>query len=284
MSAEASPVPSPAVSHVRPAAVGRIEVSVICEGFAPLPLADECPGQHPDWGVERRRFPWAFTGTEAWAWHVHAFLVRTPTATVLVDAGVGAFGPWRPWAESHADAWETVDARAIDHVILTHLHADHAGGTVRDGAPRFSNAAYHVHPGDWAAFEGVDDYVARDAMTGLDASGALNLQALDHEVVDGVAVIHTPGHTPGHRSVLIHNGDEALLITGDLLHLPIQIAHPVWVSDHDMDGLLGVASRRLLLWQARRDRWTVAVSHFASPFGTVGPDGWWDLPRAAELE
>jgi glyoxylase-like metal-dependent hydrolase (beta-lactamase superfamily II) len=278
------PLPSRAMSHVGQVTVGRIEVSVVCEGYAPLPLADECPGVTPDWAAERRRFPWAFTSGDAWAWHVHAFVLRTPTANVLIDTGVGAFGPWRPWAESQEDAWAEVDEAAIDHVVLTHLHADHAGGTVRDGAPRFPNAVYHVHPGDWSAFEGADDYVARDAMGGLEASGIVDLTDLDHEVVDGVALIHTPGHTPGHRSVVIRAGEDALLITGDLLHLPIQAAHPLWVSDHDMDGLLGVASRRLLLWRARRDRWVVAVNHFASPFGHLGPDGWLELPGHSDVQ
>jgi glyoxylase-like metal-dependent hydrolase (beta-lactamase superfamily II) len=120
-------------------------------------------------------------------------------------------------------------------------------------------------------------------MVGVEAAGLLDLRALDHEIVDGVSVIHTPGHTPGHRSVLVRGGEDALLITGDLLHVPVQAAHPQWVSSHDMDELLGAASRRLILWRARRDGWGLAVNHFTEPFGAAGSDGWLSLPRRGEL-
>ena len=57
----------------------------------------------------------------------------------------------------------------------------------------------------------------------------------DREVAPGLRVVHTPGHTPGHRSIVLESGAERVLITGDLLHIPVQAAHPEWPSSHDED-------------------------------------------------
>jgi glyoxylase-like metal-dependent hydrolase (beta-lactamase superfamily II) len=272
------------MSHLASIRVGRIEVDVICEGYAPLPLADEAPGREVDWAGEALRFPWAFCDHHAWAWHVHAFVLHTSSGLVLVDTGVGAFGPWRPWSdEAGPPAWKGIERDSVRHVVLTHLHADHAGGTVlADGRASFPNARYHVHPADWHHFHArpaVRDadgrrYDARAAMAGLAEAGAVSVEPLDHEIVDGVSVLHTPGHTPGHRSILVRDAGEVLLLTGDLLHVPLQIAHPDWLSSHDVDAMLGAASRRRLVFRAAAGNWRVGVSHFARPFGTVEGGAW----------
>jgi glyoxylase-like metal-dependent hydrolase (beta-lactamase superfamily II) len=131
----------------------------------------------------------------------------------------------------------------VRHVIHTHLHSDHAGGACRpDGEPRFPNAVHHVHPADWDFFAGADDpedFQGRSAMRRLEALGMLDLDPADRVIVPGVRVAHSPGHTPGHRSILMADGSSTLLFTGDLLHLPIQVAHPEWQSSHDEDPSVG---------------------------------------------
>jgi Zn-dependent hydrolases, including glyoxylases len=271
------------VAHA-PFRLGDVEVVTVCEGWAPLPLAEEAPGNVVDWSAERAAHPWAFADAEHWPWHVHAFLLRTPAGDVLVDTGVGMFGPYAPWAEEAGlDAWAGIDVATVRHVVLTHLHADHAGGTVfDDGSPRFPNARYHVHPADWDHFgskpvllaESERRYDARTVLEGLAADGMVSLEPDDHVVSPGVRVLYTPGHTPGHRSVMLEAGREILLLTGDLLHLPIQVAHPEWPSSHDVDPATGSASRSAILGQARDLGWQVAVSHFARPFGSVSAHGW----------
>jgi len=108
----------------------------------------------------------------------------------------------------------------------------------------------------------------------LESLGVLRTTDVNHDVAPGVRVIHTPGHTPGHRSVLVRDGEDGLLLTGDLLHLPIQIREREWFSAHDEDALLGVASRRLMLWRAESHAYRVAVPHFAQPFGRVEQGRW----------
>jgi glyoxylase-like metal-dependent hydrolase (beta-lactamase superfamily II) len=257
--------------------VGDVAVTPLLDGWAPLPLTDECPGREVDWGAEQRRFPWAFDGETSWTWHVRAFLLRTAAARVLVDTGIGHLRE-PPYdvdgriEESLRDV--AVEPNAITHVVHTHLHADHAGGACGpDGGPRFPDAVHHVHPSDWTFFAERGS-LAREAMVAIEADGRLDLDPADREVVPGVRMLHTPGHTPGHRSVIVGHGAHVLLLTGDLLHLPVQVAHPEWESSHDTDPMLGVASRRVLLFRAMSGRWRVGVTHFARPFGRVGPDGW----------
>ena len=218
-----------------PIRVGNVEVVPLCDGWAPLPLSGEAPGHEVDWSAEREAYPWAFEGGDgtSWAWHVHAFLLRLGGGAVLIDCGIGHLGrpPYdvagRIDDELHAAGVTPADVR---HVIHTHLHSDHAGGACRpDGEPRFPNAVHHVHPADWDFFAGAydpDDFGGRSAMRRLEELGMLDLDPADREVAPGVRVLHSPGHTPGHRSVLLADDPISMLFTGDLLHLPIQVSHP----------------------------------------------------------
>ncbi len=261
-----------------PVRVGSVQVVPLCDGWAPLPLSREAPGHKVDWSAEREAYPWAFDARDdgSWAWHVHAFLLRLSGGSVLVDSGIGHLGrpptdvAGRIDEELHAAGVTPMDVR---HVIHTHLHSDHAGGACRpDGEPRFPNAVHHVHPADWDFFAGSNDrqdFQGRSAMRRLEELGMLDLDSEDRNVAPGVRVLHTPGHTPGHRSVLLSDGPISMLFTGDLLHLPIQVSHPEWQSSHDEEPELGIASRVGLLTRARDERWGVAVSHFGRPFGIV---------------
>lgn len=266
-----------------PFLLGSFGVVPLCDGWAPLPLDDEAPGHDVDWDEQRSRFPWAFPPDDAtsWAWHVHAFLIRHPDGPVLVDTGIGDLG--RPpydvagRLEDELAAIE-VSPESVQHVILTHLHGDHAGGAcAADGSPTFPNAQYHVHPEDWtffAAHRTPEDLTGRFLMAGLDGLGMLDLDPTDHEVVPGLSVRHAPGHTPGHRVVQLEEGDATLLLVGDLLHTTPQVAHPTWPSNHDEDPELAAEHRALWIDAADREGWTVCVGHFGRPFGHVAPAGW----------
>jgi glyoxylase-like metal-dependent hydrolase (beta-lactamase superfamily II) len=263
--------------------LGSLEVIPLCDGWAPLPLSDELPGREVDWDAERARHPWAFPegDDEHWAWHVHAFVVRRPDGVVIVDTGIGHTGRPPFDVASHLDEELLAVGIAADdvrHVALTHLHADHSGGACRpDGSPRFPNARYHVHPEDWSFFaehRTPEDFTGRFAMHEVESRGMLDLDPTDHEILEGISLVHAPGHTPGHRAVRVHQGAETVLLTGDLLHVPPQILDPEWPSNHDEDPELGAERRTKLIGSASRQGWALGVSHFGRPFGRVGPDGW----------
>ena len=95
----------------------------------------------------------------------------------------------------------------------------------------------------------------------------------DHQVADGVRLIPTPGHTPGHVSVLIESRGERGVITGDLFHHPLQFAQPHWKDIADVDT--GMAARtRLAFMQRFGDETLVLGTHFTSPTaGHIVRDG-----------
>jgi glyoxylase-like metal-dependent hydrolase (beta-lactamase superfamily II) len=265
-----------------PLNVGPIEVVPLCDGWAALPLAEEVPGHDVDWDAERRRYPWAFPpdGADGWAWHVHAFLLRSSDGVVLVDTGIGRLGPPRYDVTGRIDdelGAVGVVPDDVDHVVYTHLHADHSGGAcLPDGTPRFPNARHHVHPEDWAYFgqQGPSAFTGRFAMAALEDLGVLELDPGDREIVPSVRVVHAPGHTPGHRAVLVGADPNPLIVAGDLLHVPPQVVHPTWASDHDEDPGLASEARARWIDDARTQGWLVAMTHFGRPFGRVEAAGW----------
>ena len=118
----------------------------------------------------------------------------------------------------------------IDTVLCTHLHFDHVGGNLADGEPAFPAARY-VFSGDewafWATNESDDQYGSVDSsIRPLVDGGVADLVDLDHVVTDELRLVPTPGHTPGHVSVLIESSGEQAVITGDLAHHPVELVEP----------------------------------------------------------
>ena len=161
-------------------------------------------------------------------------------------------------------------------VVNTHLHFDHAGGnTYRDAAGdvrlSFPNAAYHVQRGEWdyahRANERTQASYLPDNYEPVNAAGRLRLLEGEGEVVPGISVIHTPGHTPHHQSVLVRSGSETACFLADVVptmaHLPLP-----WIMGYDVEPLVTLESKRALLRRAVDERWLLVSTHdSARPWG-----------------
>jgi glyoxylase-like metal-dependent hydrolase (beta-lactamase superfamily II) len=253
--------------------VGRIEITSLTdvEG-AFFKLGQIFPGVMDDqWEPYVHRYPWAFADRETLWGRVGSYVLRSPGGTVLVDTGVGpqAMGQGGRLLVELENAG--VGPEDVDTVFLTHLHGDHLGWSVRpDGEPVFPEARYVTQASEW---EISAPYLGR-AVAGLDDLGVLELLDGEEPVGEGLTAIPTPGHSPGHSSLLVSSGGEQALVSGDAIVHPAQATEPTWNVHFDMDKEQAARTREMLLAWLEADGITVAAGHIpGSGFGRVARDG-----------
>lgn len=137
---------------------------------------------------------------------------------------------------------------AVDVVVNTHAHGDHTGRNMGGARPAFPNARFYLGRADWDRFGGPDGQVhhfARD-LAALARHGVLSLADGELALTPEVSLLPTPGHTPGHMSVLVASAGQLLICLGDLCHHELHFAHPDWVSCFDTDPGRTPATRAAL--------------------------------------
>ena len=185
-------------------------------------------------------------GIDGREWPVHGFVVTHPGGAALVDTGCGGpeevLNDWRVVNRSVADALAGLDMIPADIglVINTHLHFDHCGQNAV-----FSHAPCCVQRTEL-------DRAKRESPELYDWFGFMNarweLLDGDIEVLPGLSVITTPGHTVGHQCVVVASDGQSDLLIGDAAYTPHQFAGPP-----DKDVLPGQASN-LVTWRGSLDR------------------------------
>lgn len=199
---------------------------------------------------------------------VTPFLVRTPDETLLLDTGLGS------WAEGRGTeflldglARHGVAPEAVDRVILTHLHFDHAGGAVSQIAPdtwrpTFPRADYFVQAAELTAdgYHGESQRAREIVAETLDAAG--QLVRLDGPFDDGrVATEITGGHTGAHQLVRLASGDGlGVLFAGDVLATPGSATRR-YQAKYDVDGGRSQAWRDRLTAEAAESGHLVLFYH-----------------------
>ena len=209
------------------------------------------------------------------------FLVRGDGHVTLIDSGQGARlkGQDVPGGGELMDrmAEAGISPQEVDRIVHTHLHGDHCGWNVDDehgGALTFPNATVYVHQREL-------DYWTGDASDGKPQAGysrsrivpvqaAGHVQTFDGEyaVSEALTMVPTPGHTPGHCSVMLTSQGEHLLIVGDAAHHPVHFEHLDWLPGIDLDPAESERSRaKIAALAADRDA-VVTGGHF--PILTLG--------------
>jgi glyoxylase-like metal-dependent hydrolase (beta-lactamase superfamily II) len=232
-----------------------------------------------------------FPGTTADEWHqydelldekgratfsVGSFLVRTPNTVALIDLGLGPTQFETPNGASYIGGrlienlkTEYVHPDDVDLVIYTHLHRDHVGWTSEAADSgielTFRHARHVVHRAEWEYWQNNNSPVGPDNDTVLGPLGDRIDLCEDLDILaDGIQVLATPGHTPGHLGVIIHHphNSRRIVIAGDALHSPAQLHHPEWCFGADVFPEQAATSRAKLLALSGDD--VLACGHFSS--------------------
>ncbi|HEY5625239.1 MAG TPA: MBL fold metallo-hydrolase, partial [Dehalococcoidia bacterium] len=159
----------------------------------------------------------------------------------------------------------------VDIVLHTHLHPDHVGWNMSGDAPTFPNARYFAPRADWDYFNGA---LAANPQMGqvipLNDMGRLELYDGEITITSEVTTLPTPGHTPGHCSVLVNSDGEKVLIMGDVAHHPAQADRPEWSSGFDLDGSLAATTRKKMMDRLVEEGLLAAFCHFPGDgFGRI---------------
>ena len=237
---------------------------------------------------ERNRIPLA----------LRCLLVETPDALVLIDTGAGnkddakfkeIYGienEGRPTRLEDAIRHTGHDPSDVEVLISTHLHFDHAGGnTLRqpDGTirPAFPDAKHYVQKGEFE-FAHIQNerirasYLAENYEP-VHEAGLWTFVEGPAEIVPGVRVLPTPGHTPHHQSVMLRSEGHTACFLADVIptsaHLPLP-----WIMGYDLEPLVTLDSKRSLLETAREEDWLLVFEHDpVVPWGRLDPAS--DRPR-----
>jgi len=167
----------------------------------------------------------------------------------------------------------------VDMVVMTHLHRDHVGWNLTPQGtkfvPTFPNARYWMSRKDWETCHRPDVQPTRfvnapTCVWPLEELGLIEFMNPEHNLTRDLTAVPTPGHTPGHMSILITSRGERALVLGDAAHSPAQLQEPDWVSRADMDPDLTRQTRKALIERLEREQILVAAGHFEAPgFGRI---------------
>jgi glyoxylase-like metal-dependent hydrolase (beta-lactamase superfamily II) len=212
-----------------------------------------------------------------------AFVLRSRGKHVMIDTCIGADRKreYDVFCNLKTSFLEDLSAagfpaESIDAVLCTHLHFDHVGWNTRlvNGrwVPTFAQARYLFGKKEfdhWAHLRNTGGYHdiehLRDAIDPVVAAGLVDYITPDYQLTDEVSLFPTPGHTPGHVSVLIRSRGEEAVITGDLMHHPIQLTDPLRHGNFDMDKAQGALTRQAFVERFGNSKVLIIGSHFCDP-------------------
>jgi glyoxylase-like metal-dependent hydrolase (beta-lactamase superfamily II) len=283
-----------AAEHIRHWRVGDVEIARIVEVYG---FEDDISMLLPDATPQYlQQFGWLVphfaTPDGRMIISFQCFVLRSKGRTAMIDTCIGndrkrEFDVFCNLQNTFLEDLRTAGfpAEQVTDVLCTHLHFDHVGWNTRlvDGkwVPTFPQARYLFGRREWQHWTHLRDtggYHHMDHLQdSIDPILAAELEEFidaDFRLTDEVSLIATPGHTPGHVSVLIESRGERAVITGDLMHSPVQIAIPATEARFDMDKPQAARTRCDFV-QRFSDTGTLIIgSHFPEPTaGLIVADG-----------
>ncbi len=211
------------------------------------------------------------------AMSVRPLLVRTGSLNVLIDAGIGDKMSEKEIEIYAIDRTDHLDrslagagltARDIDLVIASHLHFDHAGGftTLVDGVPvpRFPRARYVIRRGEWEDAMHPHErnrasYFAENYAP-LERAGVVDFMEADGEVVPGLGVWRTGGHTRHHQAIRIVSEGRTAVFAADLMPTTAHV-DPAWIMGYDLYPMDTLAAKKTLIAEALAHEYVIFFEH-----------------------
>ena len=254
--------------------VGSFEVTVISDGTVKLPMNKLLAGKPEKTSATLKR---AFLADEVET-SVNTWLVNTGAKLVLVDTGAAAlFGPTLGNLLPNLKA-AGYQPEQVDEIYITHMHPDHVGGLISNGAIAFPNAKLRIDKADvdfWldeakmkAAPESAKGFF-QGAMASVNpyvAAKKLETFTGPTDLVPGIRAEPSHGHTAGHTTYVVEDGGQKFVIWGDLLHAAaVQFADPGVTIQFDTDPKAALAERKKADAAAAKGGYLVGITHVSFP-------------------
>jgi glyoxylase-like metal-dependent hydrolase (beta-lactamase superfamily II) len=268
--------------------IGELECVSVSDGalnYPPQSFFSNVPLEQVEEALRRRNLPTSQVMTP-----YTCLYIDTGEHRVLVDAGAGDLGAHAAQMFPGLDHSTSItglllenlraagiEPSEIDTVIITHAHPDHVGGML-DEEERlvFSDARYFISQKEWDFWKSVD--AMAKAPTFMVDTARRNLDPLEDrltfvgdtsEILPGVRVVATFGHTPGHMALSIVSGGERLLHVSDAVVYPLHLEYPEWIPVFDMLPEQASVSKRRIFDLAAEENALVFAHHFP-PFPNLG--------------